>query len=332
VGQGKQEAFDMTRGGRGRTMQGKRVADNTTRGLLSRRQKMVEPPHAGVHQRWRRRASVTVAPGEGGAGTYRRQSRVTINDEDEDTASKNNCNHNVVFFAMVVVGAYNVVCGGDGGGDSSGGSWLQLVVNWGVPEEEDQMTAWQAEPATEQEDACRALRGGGTESSLSLELLDYVGRPWIIFCKIVIEICKIDNPSSISARAMKWKFLYIAFGSPKTWNVLGNLGRLRKLSNQILVLCQSQTKTSTKTHLTKLSNEYPKDHLLVQNLHTKEIKKTRKKVFVSCKDWPYSILRLGFLCPNDKFTWFFVFLKMFQDFSSCNAFLSSWARNGSLSR
>jgi hypothetical protein len=29
-----------------------------------------------------------------------------------------------------------------------------------------------------------------------------------------------------------------------------------------------------------------------------------------------------------EFTWSFMFLKMYQDFSSCDAFLSSWARNG----
>ncbi len=51
---------------------------------------------------------------------------------------------------MVTVGAYDVVCGGNGGGDSGGGSWLQLVVGWGMPEEGDQMTAWRAEPATGQ--------------------------------------------------------------------------------------------------------------------------------------------------------------------------------------
>jgi hypothetical protein len=80
VGQGKREADNTTRGGRGRTTQGKRVADNTTRGLSSGWQKMVEPAHAGVCLRRRRRASVAVAPGEGGAGTYRHRSRGAIND------------------------------------------------------------------------------------------------------------------------------------------------------------------------------------------------------------------------------------------------------------
>jgi hypothetical protein len=51
------------------------------------------------------------------------------------------------------------------------------VVSQGVPEEEDQMMAWQAEPATGQGGACWMSSGGGAESSLSLKLLDYVGRP-----------------------------------------------------------------------------------------------------------------------------------------------------------
>jgi hypothetical protein len=68
---GEREADDMTRGGRGQTMQGKRAADDTTRGLSSRRQKIVEPTRAGVCLRQPRRASVAIAPGEGGVGTYR---------------------------------------------------------------------------------------------------------------------------------------------------------------------------------------------------------------------------------------------------------------------
>jgi hypothetical protein len=75
--------------------------------------------------------------------------------------SKNNGNRKVVFFVTVAVGAYNIVCSGDGGGDSSGGSWLQLGVGRGVPEEEDQMTAWRAEPASGQGGACRMSWGGG---------------------------------------------------------------------------------------------------------------------------------------------------------------------------
>jgi hypothetical protein len=71
-----------------------------------------------------------------------------------------NGNHDVVFFVTVVVGAYSIVCGSDGGGDSRGGSWLQLVVGQRVPEEEDQMTAWRAEPATGQKGACQ-MSGGG---------------------------------------------------------------------------------------------------------------------------------------------------------------------------
>jgi hypothetical protein len=62
------------------------------------------------------------------------------------------------------VGAYNVVSGSDGGGDSGGGSWLQLVVGRGMPEEEDQMTAWQAEPAAKQGVSCWTSRGGGGAS------------------------------------------------------------------------------------------------------------------------------------------------------------------------
>jgi hypothetical protein len=59
------------------------------------------------------------------------------------------------------VGAYDVVCSGDWGGDSCGGSLLQLVVGREVPEEEDQMMAWLAEPATGQGGACWTSGGGG---------------------------------------------------------------------------------------------------------------------------------------------------------------------------
>ncbi len=48
AGQGEREADDMARGGRGRTMRGKLAADDTTRGLSLRWQKMVEPARAGV--------------------------------------------------------------------------------------------------------------------------------------------------------------------------------------------------------------------------------------------------------------------------------------------
>ncbi len=80
-------------------------------------------------------------PGEGGAGTHHCRSRRAIYNDDEDAASKNDGNHDVVFLATVAVGALDVVCSGDGSGDSGGGSWLQFVVGPGVPEEEDQMTA-----------------------------------------------------------------------------------------------------------------------------------------------------------------------------------------------
>jgi hypothetical protein len=81
AGRGKREADDMTRGGRGRKMQGKRAADDTTRGLLSRQQKMVKPTHAGVCLRQCCRASVAIAPEEGGAGTYRHRSWGAIDDD-----------------------------------------------------------------------------------------------------------------------------------------------------------------------------------------------------------------------------------------------------------
>jgi hypothetical protein len=67
AGRGKREADDTTRGGRGQTTQGKQAADNTTRGSSSGWQKMVELAHAGVCLRRHHRASVVVAPGEGGA-------------------------------------------------------------------------------------------------------------------------------------------------------------------------------------------------------------------------------------------------------------------------
>ncbi len=103
--QGKREADDTMRGGRGRTMQGKRAADDTTRGSSLRRQKMVEPSHAGVRQRQHRRVSVAVAPVEGGVGTHRHRSRRAIYNDDKDAASKNDGDHDVVFLAMVAVGA-----------------------------------------------------------------------------------------------------------------------------------------------------------------------------------------------------------------------------------
>jgi hypothetical protein len=105
AGQGEREADDTTRGGRGRTTRGKWVADDTTRGSSLRRQKMVEPAHAGVRRRRRRRVSVAVAPGEGGAGTHRRRSQRVIYNDDKDAASKSDGNHDVVFLATVAVGA-----------------------------------------------------------------------------------------------------------------------------------------------------------------------------------------------------------------------------------
>ncbi len=53
------------------------------------------------------------------------------------------------------------------------------MVGQGVPEEEDQMMAWQAEPATRQGGRCLSdiVGGGDRELIVSLELLDYVGRP-----------------------------------------------------------------------------------------------------------------------------------------------------------
>jgi hypothetical protein len=74
--------------------------------------------------------------------------------------SKNNGDYDVVFHATVAVGAYDVVWGGDGGGDIGGGSWLQLGVGWGVPEEEDSMMTCRAEPATGQGGAYRTSWGG----------------------------------------------------------------------------------------------------------------------------------------------------------------------------
>ncbi len=65
---------------------------------------MVEPTHVGVRQPQRHRVSVAIAPGEGGVGTHRPQSRGAINDNDEDAASKNGGNHDVFFLATVAVG------------------------------------------------------------------------------------------------------------------------------------------------------------------------------------------------------------------------------------
>jgi hypothetical protein len=86
-------------------MLGKRAADDTTRGSLLQRQKMVEPAHAGVRQCQCRCVSVAIAPGEGGVGTHRRQSLGAIDDNNKDAASKNDGNHDVVFLATVAVGA-----------------------------------------------------------------------------------------------------------------------------------------------------------------------------------------------------------------------------------
>jgi hypothetical protein len=49
--------------------------------------------------------SVAIAPGEGGAGTHRHRRRRAIYNDDEDAASKNDGNHDVVFLATVAVGA-----------------------------------------------------------------------------------------------------------------------------------------------------------------------------------------------------------------------------------
>jgi hypothetical protein len=70
AGRGEQEVDDTARGGRGQTMQGKHVADNTTRGLLSQWQKMAEPARASVCLHQCRYASAAIAPGEEGAGIY----------------------------------------------------------------------------------------------------------------------------------------------------------------------------------------------------------------------------------------------------------------------
>ncbi len=94
-------------------MRGKQAADNTTRGLSSRRQKMVEPAHADVRQ------------------------------------------HR----------------SGGKGGDSGGGSWLQFVVGWGVPE--DERHGRRSQQLDRETGACWTSRGVGMESSLLLELLDY---------------------------------------------------------------------------------------------------------------------------------------------------------------
>jgi hypothetical protein len=177
AGRGKREADNTTRGRRGRTTQGKEVVDDTTRGLLLRRQKMVEPPRACVCRHQRCRASVTVMQGEAGARTHHCRSCGAIDNDDEDAASKNDSNHDVVFFVTVTVGAYDVVCGGDGSGDNGSNSWLQLVVGQGVQEEEDQMMAWRAEPHATDREVPVGRCGGGRESSLSLELLYYVDRP-----------------------------------------------------------------------------------------------------------------------------------------------------------
>ncbi len=137
----------------------------------------MEPTRAGVRQRQCCGASVAFAPGEGGAGTHPCQSRGVIDNDNEDAAGKNNSNYDVVFFAKVAVGAYDVVCGSNSGGDSGGGSWLQLGVSQGVPKEEDQMTAWQAEPATGQGGACRTSWGGGNGELIVTGIIKKCGRP-----------------------------------------------------------------------------------------------------------------------------------------------------------
>jgi hypothetical protein len=81
AGQGEWEADNTTRGGRGWTMRGKRAADTTTRGSSLQQQKIVEPARAGVHLRQCHHASVAVALGEGGTGTYCCQSRGAIDDK-----------------------------------------------------------------------------------------------------------------------------------------------------------------------------------------------------------------------------------------------------------
>jgi hypothetical protein len=48
AGQGEREADNTTRGGRGQTTGGKQAAEDTTRGLSLRWQKMVQPACAGV--------------------------------------------------------------------------------------------------------------------------------------------------------------------------------------------------------------------------------------------------------------------------------------------
>jgi hypothetical protein len=69
---------------------------------------------------------------------------------------------------------------GDGGGDSGGGSWLQFVVGRGVPE--DEWHGGRSQQLDREAGACWTSRGVGTESSLLLELLDYEGRPQMIYC------------------------------------------------------------------------------------------------------------------------------------------------------
>ncbi len=56
------------------------------------------------------------------------------------------------------------------------------------------------------------------------------------------------------------------------WEIWG----LQKLFNQILVLGQSRTKTSTKTHLAKSSNTYPKDRLLTKPTYDEHKKHDKK--------------------------------------------------------
>ena len=72
------------------------------------------------------------------------------------------------------------------------------------------------------------------------------------------------------------------------WEIWG----LRKLIYKKLIFPQSQTKTSTKTHIAKRSNKYPNHHLLVHNLHMTKQKKEKKGeiVFVGWKERPKNLV------------------------------------------
>ncbi len=113
------------------------------------------------------------------------------------------------------------------------------------------------------------------------------GLEWYI-AKIVKYIWQLDNPSGIAKSRQPQqhcKCFGKSFGSSQNLKKVWEIWGLRKLSNQNLVLGQSRTKTSTKTHLAKSINRYPKDRLLVQNLHTTNTKK-HEKIFVDCKARP----------------------------------------------